>query len=122
MPHTPAALITCNPAARADANPGVAGAMARTWRLFVAALVVALLGHAAAITPSGANCPASYLNYYPSATCCPAGFALTQLNGNACQTFTCAAGNNATQCAVLGDWYYATKGPQWTPSGSPFLF
>ena len=110
------------PCALTQTRASVAGAMTRTWRLLAAALVAALLGQAAATAPSGANCPASYLSYNASALCCPAGFALTELNGNACQTFTCAAGNNATQCAVLGDWYYATKGPQWTPSGSSFSF
>ena len=29
------------------------------------------------------------------------------------QTFTCAAGNDATQCAALRDLYYATNGPSW---------
>ena len=27
------------------------------------------------------------------------------------QTFTCATGNDATQCAALRDLYYATNGP-----------
>jgi len=29
-------------------------------------------------------------------------------------TFTCAAGNDATQCAALRDLYFATNGPSWT--------
>ena len=34
------------------------------------------------------------------------------------QTFTCATGNDATQCAALRDLYYATNGPSWsTKSG-----
>ena len=98
--------------------------MALRWgpssQLFAATLVAALLGHAAATTPSGANCPASYKSYYPTATCCPVGYALTQLDVNsACQVFTCAGGNDATQCRVLGDWYYATQGPTWTAPSSP---
>ena len=100
--------------------------MALRWgpssQLFAATLVAALLGQAAAVAPSAGNCPASYLAYYPSATCCPAGYALTQLSGSACQVFTCAAGNNATQCRVLGNWYYATLGAQWTSPGSSFTF
>ena len=30
------------------------------------------------------------------------------------QTFTCATGNDATQCAALRDLYYATNGQSWT--------
>ena len=96
-------------------TPGVAGAMARTWRLFAAALVVALLGHAAAITPSGANCPASYLSYNASALCCPANYALTQLDGSGnCRPFSCAISNNATMCGAFGDIWYGTGGTSWT--------
>jgi len=29
-------------------------------------------------------------------------------------TFTCAAGNDATQCAALGDLYYSTGGSSWS--------
>ena len=86
--------------------------MARTWRLFVAALVVALLGHATAITPSGANCPASYLSYNASALCCPANYALTQLDGSGnCRPFSCAISNNATMCGAFGDFWYGNDGP-----------
>ena len=30
-----------------------------------------------------------------------------------CRSFTCAGGNNATLCGVLGDLYYATHGASW---------
>ena len=31
-------------------------------------------------------------------------------------TFTCDASNNATVCAILGEFYSATNGASWTPN------
>jgi len=38
---------------------------------------------------------------------------LLLLKSTLAQTFTCASGNDATQCAALRDFYYATNGPSW---------
>ena len=99
--------------------------MARTWRTSrspcAAFLVAALLGQAAAIAPSPSNCPAAYLSYNASARCCPAGWALTVLDGSSqCQVFTCCTAaniaapscsgvvpNDPVQCGAIGDIYYA---------------
>ena len=46
---------------------------------------------------------------------------LLLLKSTLAQTFTCASGNDATQCAALRDFYYATNGPSswsgWSKSG-----
>ena len=85
--------------------------------LFLALLALLAVGGVMAVVspvlPRTSNCPAGSLPVLGSTPCCPAGYALTQLDANvpaACQPFTCCSGGSCTNdqviCGVLGDLYY----------------
>ena len=89
--------------------------------LFLALLALLAVGGVMAVVspvlPRTSNCPAGSLPVLGSTPCCPAGYALTQLDANvpaACQPFTCCSGGSCTNdqviCGVLGDLYYGLGG------------